>query len=156
MSEQQNTILIKKYSNRRLYNTQISEYITHQQLIDLIKEDQSFKVVDAESKEDITRIVLIQLLLEQEQKEYNLFPDHIIRQLIKAHDSKICSDLSNFLSQSINLFFAKSNLAEDSPNQPYSPMKFFNDLTKKNMEMFGKSMQIFANAGTNSEQRDDK
>ena len=155
MTKQEDKILIKKYSNRRLYNTQISEYITHQQLIDLIKEDQPFKIIDAESKEDITRSIIIQILFEQEQKGYSLFPDDIIKQLIKAYDSKVCGDFSNFLSQSINMFFDKSNASEESSNYTYTPMKFFNDITKKNMEMLGKSMQIFANAGTGAGNKND-
>lgn len=156
MTKQEDKILIKKYSNRRLYNTQISEYITHQQLIELIKENQPFQVIDSESKEDITRSILIQILFEQEQKGYHLFPDDIIKQLIKAYDSKVCSEFSSFLSQSINMFFDKSNIGADASNYNYSPMKFFNDITKKNMEMFGKSMQIFANAGTGAGHKEDE
>ena len=145
MTKKDDQILIKKYSNRRLYNTQISEYITHQQLIEFIKDDQYFKIVDAESK-DITRSILIQILFEHEQKGYNLFPDKTIKQLIKAYDSSSYSDFSNFLTQSINLFFDKSNSEDNADQSSYSPMKFFNEITKKNMEMFGKSMQIFTNA----------
>ena len=156
MTDQENTILIKKYSNRRLYNTQISEYITHQQLIDLIKADQPFKIVDAESKEDITRNILIQILFEQEQKGYNLFPNDIIKQLIKAYDSKVYGDFSSFLAHSINMFFDKNSSSEDPSSQAYSPMKFFNDITKKNMEMFGKSMQIFASATASSRDKEDE
>jgi len=155
MTKKDDLILIKKYSNRRLYNTQISEYITHQQLIDFIKEDQDFKIIDAESKEDITRSILIQILFEHEQKGYNLFPDKTIKQLIKAYDSTGYKDFSQFLTQSINMFFDKTQHEGDPAQPSYSPMNFFNEITKKNMEMFGKSMQIFANAGTNSKDNKD-
>jgi polyhydroxyalkanoate synthesis repressor PhaR len=157
MSNTEDVILIKKYSNRRLYNTQISEYITHLELIELIKSDQAFKIIDAENKEDITRSVLIQIICEQEQKGYNLFPDSILKQLIKGYDDKICGHFSEFLSQSISMFFDKNtpNDKEEFSNYAYSSMKLFNDITRRNMEILGKSMQMFTGASAKNATKED-
>jgi len=157
MENNKDCILVKKYSNRRLYNTQISEYITHLELIEMILRDEQFKVIDASTKEDLTKSVLLQILLEQEQKGYNLFPDNTIRQLIKAHDSKACIELSKFLTASIDMFFSEKQPSDGTTSeQAYSPMKLFNEITKKNMEVFGKSMQIFATAGASSRKNKDE
>jgi polyhydroxyalkanoate synthesis repressor PhaR len=141
MDDKEETALIKKYSNRRLYNTHISQYITHKDLLTMINEEQPFRIMDAKTKEDITKIVLTQLIFEQEQEGYSLLPEALLMQIIKFNCSRSNENPLNFLAQSANQFI---NSAQESAESTLTPMKIFGEITKKNFELFGKSMSIFA------------
>ena len=156
MNKKTDVIIIKKYSNRRLYNTQISQYITHNDLLDAVKNDQAFKIIDATTKEDITKIVLTQIIFEQEQKGCSLFPEILLRQLIKCYGTNIGEELGKFLSCSVDMFFENPNATaeKNSSSGDYSPIKIFSEITKKNMEIFGKSMSIFAHTNSDDEKND--
>src|SRR5690242_21840954 len=78
-------VVVKKYANRRLYNTATSSYVTLDDLAKLIKEGGDFVAYDAKSGEDITRSVLTQIIVEQEQKGQNLLPTSVLRQLISLY-----------------------------------------------------------------------
>lgn len=88
MSESKKTI-IKKYPNRRLYNTETSVYIKLDDLVELIKHDEEFVVIDVKTGEDITRITLAQMLLDHETKGMSLLPEPLIKAAIKFHNHPI-------------------------------------------------------------------
>ena len=75
-------IEIKKYSNRRLYNTETSSYITQEDIVSLIKEGRQFKIKDVETKKDITSSILTQIVLERETTGTNLIPEEFLKQII--------------------------------------------------------------------------
>ena len=99
-----NTIIIKKYSNRRLYDTSISEYITMETVAEMIKKDVELKIIDAKSGDDLTRITLTQILLDQEIKGYNLMPIELIKQIIKLCNHPFNKTFSDYLLQSLQMF----------------------------------------------------
>ena len=95
---------IKKYANRRLYNTQSSSYVTLEQLAAMVKEGVDFVVVDAKSEEDLTRSVLTQIIVEQENKGENLLPIGFLRQLIGCYGDGLQSMLPNYLEATMEAF----------------------------------------------------
>lgn len=98
-------ITIKKYANRRLYNTATSSYVTLDHLADMVKQNQDFVVIDAKSSEDITRSVLTQIIFEEEAKGgQNLLPIRFMRQLIKFYGDSLQGVVPGFLEMSLENF----------------------------------------------------
>ena len=95
-------IEIKKYSNRRLYNTETSAYITLDDIVTLIKKELDFKVVDVDTQSDITSSILTQIILEKENAGINLIPSHILKQIILFNENKKSNMMFDFLTNSMN------------------------------------------------------
>lgn len=140
-------LLIKKYANRRLYDTQRSAYITHDDLCALVKKDVEFKVVDAETDADLTRSVLTQIIFEQETKGYSVLPINFLRQIIKFYDNNLRSVLPSYLESTMDYF---SNNQEKMRGfmggigmDPLSPFKQFEDIGRQNMELLDKTMNMW-------------
>jgi polyhydroxyalkanoate synthesis repressor PhaR len=100
-------IEIKKYSNRRLYNTETSSYITQEDIVSLIKQGKQFKIKDVESKKDITSSILTQIVLERETTGTNLIPEEFLKQIILFYENDRSSEMFGFLSNVMN--FADAN-----------------------------------------------
>lgn len=149
MTKQENNddiIIIKKYANRRLYNTATSSYIILEDLFVMIKNDQVFEVIDAKTEENITKSVLTQIIFEQEAKGYNLLSTDFLRQLISLYgNSQVHHILPNYLQDMIFKFSENSDkfmqMSLESLNK-MSPIKFFENMQKKNIEIFKKSFGI--------------
>ncbi|MES9987114.1 MAG: polyhydroxyalkanoate synthesis repressor PhaR [Candidatus Thiodiazotropha endolucinida] len=131
--------IIKKYPNRRLYDTEQSKYITLTQLRQLIINGESIKVVDSTSEEDITRNILLQIILETESGGQPLFTANMLSQIIRFYGGTLQGIFGNYLEQSLGLFTAqqeqlKKNLGEDPftamTNLAQSNMKMWTDLQK--------------------------
>ena len=97
-------IIIKKYSNRRLYNTDTSEYVTLQEVADLIREGADIEVVDAKSREDVTALILTQIILEETRQNNFLLPVPLLHTIIKYGDNLLIEFFENYLQQSIKNF----------------------------------------------------
>lgn len=97
-------ITIKKYANRRLYNTQTSNYITLDFLADMTREDIDFVVVDAKTGEDITHTVLTQIIVEEESSGQNMLPVNFLRQLISMYGNSMQSLMPSYLEASMENF----------------------------------------------------
>src|SRR5216683_8374882 len=103
MAKPEEPIVIKKYANRRLYNTGTSTYVTLEDLAGLVKNGEDFVVYDAKSSEDITRSVLTQIIFEQENKAgQNLLPINFLRQLIRFYGDSMQMLVPKYLEQSID------------------------------------------------------
>ena len=100
-------IEIKKYSNRRLYNTETSAYVTQDDIVELIKENANFKIIDVESKKNITSAILIQIMLERENAGTNLVPEAFLKQIILFYENNKATDMFAFLNGVHN--FANAN-----------------------------------------------
>lgn len=129
--------VIKKYANRRLYDTGRSSYVTLDDLCIMVKEGRDFVVYDAKSGEDLTRAVLTQIIVEQEGKEgQNLLPIPFLRQLIGFYGDNVQNLVPNYLEQALESF---------SQNQEKFGAMFkvssFEDMNRKNMEMFENAMR---------------
>jgi polyhydroxyalkanoate synthesis repressor PhaR len=97
-------VTIKKYANRRLYNTETSSYITLDNLAQMVREGREFKVVDAKSNEDITRSVLGQIIMDEENKGSNMLPTGFLRQLIGMYGNSMQALVPQFLESSMDAF----------------------------------------------------
>lgn len=142
-------IVIKKYSNRRLYNTAESKYIVLQDVIDLINAGTEFRIEDAKSGDDITRAILNQIIFEQEtQPNAFLFPLEFQKQLIRMYGDTYGHMIPDFLTQSINYFAAeRSELASAWQTMMSQNTEAFlkqsEALAKQNMELFRKTWDVF-------------
>ena len=139
-------ITIKKYANRRLYNTATSSYVTLDNLATMVKEGSDFVVYDAKSGEDITRKVLTHIIVEEENKGQNLLPIDFLRHLISFYGDSLQSVVPNYLDYSMKAF-AKSkeqmrDYMEDSMGG-LNPFGQFEEIGKQNVAMFEEAMKMF-------------
>lgn len=140
-------IIIKKYANRRLYNTQTSSYITLHDVFDMIKKDEEFEVVDAKTGEDLTHQVLTQLIFEN-NRAGELMPANFLKQLITFYDDSLQSLVPHYLEASMDIFTKnKENMTQKTEEMMKKMTPFSNPLweniQKQNMEMLQKSMTLF-------------
>lgn len=135
------SIIIKKYPNRRLYNTQISSYITLNDLFLMIKKGVDFTVIDSKTEEDLTRSTLTQIIFEQEAKGYNLLPLNFLRQIICCYNDQQHNMLPHYLETMMHNFADNQDklnkLALDNP------IKMLEEFSRKNVEMMENSFQMF-------------
>lgn len=139
-------VVIKKYANRRLYNTQTSTYVTLDDLCEMVKEGTEFVVVDAKTTEDLTKQVLTQIIFEQESRGQNLLPISFLRNLIGFYDDNIKEFVPTYLDTSMQTFMKNQEKMREmlSVNQ-YNPMAPFEEFGKQNLEMFTKAMEAMFN-----------
>ncbi|MEQ9812174.1 MAG: polyhydroxyalkanoate synthesis repressor PhaR [Azospirillaceae bacterium] len=139
-------IKIKKYANRRLYNTATSSYVTLDHLCRMVKDGEEFVVVDAKSGEDLTRSVLTQIIVEEEAKGENLLPINFLRQLIGLYGSNMELLVPNYLEYSMRAFAENQDRLSDyfqSTMGGIFPFSALEQMGKQNMAMFEKAMQMF-------------
>jgi len=138
-------VVIKKYANRRLYNTATSTYVTLEDLAVLVKDDVDFVVYDAKSGDDITRSVLTQIIFEQENKGDNLLPINFLRQLIAFYGDSMQSLVPTYLDFSMNSLTREQDTFRNQVAQAFgqSPFKAVEDQVRQNMEMFEQAMGMF-------------
>lgn len=130
--------VIKKYANRRLYDTGRSSYVTLDDLCTMVKEGRDFVVYDAKSGEDLTRAVLTQIIVEQEGKEgqQNLLPVAFLRQLIGFYGDSVQNVVPNYLEQTLQNFTDN----QDRFREMFS-VSAFEEINRQNMTMFENAMR---------------
>ena len=146
-SDDKKPIVIKKYANRRLYNTATSSYVTLDHLSRMVKDGTEFVVFDAKTNEDITRSVLTQIIFEEEAKGQNLLPINFLRQLISYYGDSLQSVVPDYLEMSMRSFSDNQDkMREILPeNLTANPMfKQFEEMGRKNMEMFSQAVRMFS------------
>ena len=146
MASEKKPITIKKYANRRLYNTGTSTYVTLEDLAKMVKAGEDFLVFDAKSGEDITRAVLGQIIFEQEGKEgQSLMPITFLRQLIRLYGDSMQMVVPKYLEQSIDTLTReqekfRKQMTNTFSNTPFAPLE---EHVRRNMEMFEKTFSMF-------------
>src|SRR6202162_4475872 len=138
---------IKKYANRRLYNTGTSTYVTLEDLAALVKKGEDFVVYDAKSGEEITRSVLAQIIFEQENKEgQNLLPIAFLRQLIRFYGDSMQMLVPRYLEVSIDSLTREQEKFRQQMAQAFGVGTFgpLEDQVRRNMEMFERAFAMFA------------
>jgi polyhydroxyalkanoate synthesis repressor PhaR len=144
-------IVIKKYANRRLYDTSTSQYVTLDYLRDLVKKGTDFQVIDAKSGDDLTRGVLAQIIFEEESRGANLLPVDFLRQLIGFYGDSLQSVVPGYLQMSMNSFAQQQEEFRDrmteAMSSPQASMAMIEEQTRRNMEMFGQAMRMFSPFG---------
>ena len=138
-------IIVKKYANRRLYDTQTSTYVTLEDLALMVKEERDFVVIDAKSKEDITHSVLTQIILERETRGEHLLPANFLRQLIRFYGHSMQKFVPSYLELSLGELASQQEKYREQMSTALAgtPMGMMQEQAKKNMEMFEKAMAMF-------------
>ena len=148
MAKSSEPITIKKYANRRLYNTGTSTYVTLEDLAAMVKKGEDFVVYDAKTGEDITRSVLTQIIFEQENKEggQNLLPITFLRQLIRFYGDSMQMLVPRYLEVSIESLTREQEKFRNQMAQAFGVGGFgtLEDQVRRNMEMFERTFAMFA------------
>jgi polyhydroxyalkanoate synthesis repressor PhaR len=146
-------ITIKKYANRRLYNTATSSYVTLEHLCQMVQEGVDFVVYDAKTGDDITRAVLTQIIVEEEAKGQNLLPIKFLRQLIGLYGDSMQWMVPEYLDQVMEAFTSNQDRMRQSMQETFGGMFPFGnmeEMSRQNMTLFENAMKMFSpfNAGT--------
>ena len=161
------TPIIKKYANRRLYDTGASRYVTLEDLAMMVREGHEFVVQDARTGEDITRPVLGQIIFEQEAKEgQSLLPTEFLRQIISYYGDQMGAVVPSYLEQSMTAFQRSqdemreqlsemmggkmpdaSKLGQGMAEMAATPLKMIEEQTRRNAEIFSNAMRMFSPFG---------
>src|ERR1700724_1407216 len=148
MVKPEEPVIIKKYANRRLYNTGTSTYVTLEDLAGMVKSGEDFIVYDAKTGEDITRSVLTQIIFEQENKggQQNLPPITFLRQLIRFYGDSIKMLVPRYLEVSIESLTREQEKFRQHMSQAFGagPFGALEDQVRRNMEMFERAFAMFA------------
>jgi len=128
-------VIIKKYANRRLYNTESSTYITLEHLARMVREKREFKVVDAKSGEDITHSVLTQIIMEEEARGTTMLPVNFLRQLIAMYGDSMQAMVPQYLEASLEAFQRNQSQFRDAMAGAFATGPFA-ELARRNMELF--------------------
>ena len=148
-------VVIKKYANRRLYNTGTSTYVTLDDLATMVKRGEDFTVQDAKSGDDITHPVLTQIIFELENKDgQNMLPVSFLRQLISFYGDQMQMVVPSFLEQSMIAFSKEQERFREQMKSTFGktpmdmmpmgmPMKALEEQTRRNIEMFQNAMRMF-------------
>jgi polyhydroxyalkanoate synthesis repressor PhaR len=140
-------IVIKKYANRRLYNTAKSSYVTLDHLSQMVRDGQDFVVNDAKTGEDITRSVLAQIIFEEETKGQTMLPAKFLRQLIRLYGDTLQGFVPAYLEASMDTFSRNQEKMREQMRQAFGAnpaIQNFEALTRANMELFEQAMRMFA------------
>lgn len=139
-------VTIKKYANRRLYNTQTSSYVTLDHLAQMVKDGTDFVVFDAKSGDDITRSVLTHIIVEEEGKGQNLLPIDFLRHLISFYGDSLQAVVPNYLDATMHNFARNQEQMRGAMSDALggiSPLGPFEEIGKQNMAMFENAMKMF-------------
>jgi polyhydroxyalkanoate synthesis repressor PhaR len=157
------TRIIKKYPNRRLYDTERSCYITVADVRELVMQGAEFKVIDANSGEDLTRSILLQIIMDQESGGRPLFTADILSKMIRFYDDSVQGVFTSYLEKSLDLFVEQQARLQQQIQEMLAstpPIDALTDLTKRNLELWQEMQdQFLAAAGLKSSadrSKDDK
>src|ERR1700760_1893732 len=140
-------VIIKKYANRRLYNTATSSYVTLDNLSQMVRQGGDFIVYDAKNGEDITRSVLTQIIVEEEQKGQNLLPISFLRQLISFYGDSMQFLVPRYLENTMKTFAHNQEQMRKNLQEAFGglfPFGGLEEMGKQNIAVFEKTMKMFS------------
>jgi polyhydroxyalkanoate synthesis repressor PhaR len=143
-------VVIKKYANRRLYNTATSSYVTLDYLSEMVKAGQDFVVYDAKTNDDITHSVLTQIIFEEETKGHNLLPIQFLRQLIKFYGDNLQAFVPSYLEMSMDAFSNNQDKMRARMRDTFGAapgFQMFEEMARQNMALFDQAMKMFSPMG---------
>jgi polyhydroxyalkanoate synthesis repressor PhaR len=141
--------IIKKYPNRRLYDTEISSYITIEDVRQLIVDGENFEVRDAKTGEDLTRVVLLQIISEQEQDGEPILSTQLLSHIIRFYGDSMQGFMGNYLERSMQLFMEQQQQFRQQMGGMLgqTPWTMMNQLTERNMEMWQEFQRNLSGGG---------
>ena len=142
MAKTSGKVTIKKYANRRLYDTESSTYITLDRLAQMVREGREFEVVDAKSGEDITRQVLTQIIVDEEARGTTMLPINFLKQLIGLYGNSMQNFVPSYLEAAMDAFQRNQSAVKDAFSG-----NVFADLAKRNMAIFEDASRAFGVKG---------
>jgi polyhydroxyalkanoate synthesis repressor PhaR len=150
-------VVIKKYANRRLYNTQTSSYVTLDHLCEMVKDGVEFEVRDARSGEDITRSVLTQIIFEEEAKGQNLLPIRFLRQLIRMYGDSLQAFVPGYLDMSMESFTKNQEAMRSRMAEAFGGGgQALEAMTRQNLQMFERAMRMFTPFGLQTSRNEEQ
>lgn len=144
--EKKAPVVIKKYANRRLYNTATSSYVTLEDLSRMVQQGVEFEVYDAKTKENLTRSVLTQIIVEEEQKGQNLLPIGFLRQLISFYGDNVQWMVPQYLESAMEMFCRNQEAMRQQMEKSVGgvfPFGGMDELNRQNMALFEQTMRMF-------------
>ncbi len=151
--------IIKKYPNRRLYDTAISSYITLEDVKHLVLERAEFRVIDARSNDDITRSILLQIISEQEEQGNPIFTTEVLAHIIRFYGDTLQGMMGNYLERSLQAFVDQQHLVRDQMRNfmGKNPLTMMSDLAEQNLSIWQKmNEQFFSQAKQEREEAQNK
>jgi len=145
-SSETDRVVIKKYANRRLYNTKSSTYVTLENLSEMVKAGVDFVVYDAKTNEDITRSVLTQIIFDEESRGQNLLPIQFLRQLIRFYGDSMQAFVPSYLEMSLDSFTRQQGRMRDQVAGAIGVapgMGFMEEQVRQNLALFDRAMKMF-------------
>ncbi|HEX8233476.1 MAG TPA: polyhydroxyalkanoate synthesis repressor PhaR [Caulobacteraceae bacterium] len=139
-------VVIKKYANRRLYNTATSSYVTLEHLAQMVREGVDFVVYDAKTNEDITRQVLGQIIFDEESRGQNLLPLQFLRQLIRFYGDSMQAFLPSYLELSLDSFARQQERMQTELGAGVGgrdALEFYQNQVRQNLALFDRAMKMF-------------
>lgn len=130
--------VIKKYPNRRLYDTEISSYVTLEDIRQLVVDNETFEVVDAKSGQDITRSVLLQIISDHEERGEPMFTTQLLSQVIRFYGDSLQGFMGSYLEKSMHAFLGQQHQFRDQLDDIIgkTPWSVLNEMTERNMELW--------------------
>jgi polyhydroxyalkanoate synthesis repressor PhaR len=139
MAKSTGKVTIKKYANRRLYDTESSAYITLDRLAQMVREEREFEVIDAKTGDDITRQVLTQIIVDEEARGATMLPLNFLKQLIGLYGNSMQNLVPSYLEAAMEAFQRNQSTVKEAFGG-----NLFADIAKRNMAMFEGAAQVFA------------
>ncbi|PVZ68810.1 polyhydroxyalkanoate synthesis repressor PhaR [Pelagibaculum spongiae] len=141
MTEQPSHRIIKKYPNRRLYDTTESRYITIEAVRQLVLDRVPFKIIGTKNGEDLTHTVLLQIISEQEDSGHPVFSTEVLENVIRSYGNSMQDGMRDFLDQSMNFFVGQQQQFQQDLNRQVNqaidtPLKVAQEITERNFEMW--------------------
>ncbi|RKZ69357.1 MAG: polyhydroxyalkanoate synthesis repressor PhaR [Gammaproteobacteria bacterium] len=135
--------LLKKYPNRRLYDTQTSSYVTLSQVYDLVRSGEEIQIIDSDSEEDITRSVLLQIILEMESKDEPLLSADVLSDLIRFYGNTVPDFFSSYLQDSLSMFASQQQQLQKSFTS--NPIDAFTSMAENNLAVWNQLQNSLLN-----------
>ena len=146
--------IIKKYPNRRLYDTQLSRYVTVADVRQLVMQGEEFRVVDSSDKEDITRSILLQIMLDEETGGEPLFSAKMLSQLIRFYGGSWQGMFTRYLEESLDLFAKQQQRMSQTMGD--NPLEAMSRMTQQNVQMWSDLQESFFNNAGLRKKKDEK
>ena len=142
--------IIKKYPNRRLYDTEVSRYVTLEDVRSLVLQEIPFQVRDARTNEDLTRSILLQIIMEQEADGEPMFSEQVLAKIIRHYGDSLQGMMASYLERSLNLFFEQQSRVQDQMKTMMGsdPLSMMREITERNLSIWQEMQEGLLRAAT--------
>ena len=142
--------IIKKYPNRRLYDTEVSSYVTLEDVRNLVLQEIPFQIRDARTNEDLTRSILLQIIMEQEADGEPMFSEQVLAKIIRSYGDSLQGMMANYLERSLNLFVEQQARVQDQMKTMMGgdPLSMMREITERNLSVWQEMQEGLIRAAT--------